>query len=299
MIFSRQLRRIFLPALVAVASLGATPALAAYNFPPPPTSGLIWDNAGLLRADERRAIEALQSAAWDQHHTPIVVVTVHRVSKFGGSPDQIEHFARAWFDSWGIGSRMSNTGMLVLVSSGDRRARIELGADWGHEWDAYCQQVMDEDMVPAFKHGDYAGGIEAGVKQLSRMAAETPSGTPPAPSLQQRLQRNQTVRTVRQFQPISLTMSLLLVGLGLAFMVAGLFIPQHRKVLLIAGGALFVAGISVFLLFMILAIVLRAFGGFGTRGSWHTHSGFGGGFGGGGGSFGGGFSGGGGASGSW
>ena len=70
----------------------------------------------------------------------------------------------------------------MLVSVGDRKARIELGGDWGRKRDDFCQQVMSGRMVPSFKEGDYAGGIANAVASLSEMAAAGPEGAAPAGS---------------------------------------------------------------------------------------------------------------------
>ena len=65
-----------------------------------------------------------------------------------------------------------NYGMLLLVSKGDRRARIELGAGWRHDKDVQAEQIMDEQIVPRFKQGDFSGGIEAGVESLDKLARD-------------------------------------------------------------------------------------------------------------------------------
>lgn len=103
----------------------------------------------------------------------------------GATGLQIETFARLLFDQWQIGiaklgNENWNTGILLLVSTGDRRARIELGAGWRRENDAICQKIMDQYIVPRFKQGDYPGGIAAGVKALDDMARGKALPAPPA-----------------------------------------------------------------------------------------------------------------------
>jgi uncharacterized protein len=83
------------------------------------------------------------------------------------------------YDEWGIGAKDYNYGILLLVSKGDRKARIELGAGWTRERDAASKNIMERDIVPRFKQGDYSGGILAGVRQLDSLA-RVASG--PAPS---------------------------------------------------------------------------------------------------------------------
>jgi uncharacterized protein len=107
--------------------------------------------------------------------TPIVIVTIKSMAEYGGAGLRIETFARLLFDQWQVGvaklnNQNWNTGILLLVSAGDRAARIELGAGWAHEKDQLCQQIMDEQIVPRFKQGDFSGGISSGVQSLDAMA---------------------------------------------------------------------------------------------------------------------------------
>ncbi len=150
---------------------------------PPGQREFILDKAGLL--DE--ATEAQLRATCDQLLTdkaiPIIVVSIKSMADHGGANLRIETFARLLFDQWGIGhaelrSKSGggtfswNNGILLLVSEGDRRARIELGADWGRDKDQLCKQIMDQRIVPRFKQGDFGGGISAGVEALDAMARE-------------------------------------------------------------------------------------------------------------------------------
>ena len=70
---------------------------------------------------------------------------------------------------------------MFLVSTGDRKARIELGAGWGREKDALCDQIMQTQIIPRFKQGDFSGGIVAGVDGLDKMARELELPTVPRP----------------------------------------------------------------------------------------------------------------------
>ncbi|NOY00404.1 MAG: TPM domain-containing protein, partial [Verrucomicrobia bacterium] len=106
--------------------------------------------------------------------TPIMVVTIESMAKYGGEGLRIETFANLLFDQWQIGNQNLgedywNTGILLLVSKNDRKARIELGAGWGRSEDAICREIMDQYIIPQFKRGDFSAGIVAGVKALDKM----------------------------------------------------------------------------------------------------------------------------------
>ncbi|MDX2176178.1 MAG: TPM domain-containing protein [Candidatus Sumerlaeia bacterium] len=178
--------RLFSIALALVFALLAGAAGGQIPIPPAPEDGaFVNDYAGLIHGPELDRMGAAQRTAFETHATPIVVVTVPSMKAYGFT-GTIEEFARRWFNQWGIGTlndpsgARANRGMLLLVSVGDRKARIELGADWGRGADGYCQSVMAASIIPAFKRGDYSGGIAAGVEALAKLAADPPesSGAP-------------------------------------------------------------------------------------------------------------------------
>ncbi len=77
--------------------------------------------------------------------------------------DSIESYANRLFAAWGIGHKDRNNGVLLLVSMGDRKVRIETG--YGVEAllpDGRCGEIIRRDILPKFKAGDPAGGMLAG-----------------------------------------------------------------------------------------------------------------------------------------
>jgi len=128
------------------------------------------------QADEEK-IRKLCDDLLTKKATPIIVVTVESMASHGGAGMRIETFARLLFDQWQIGhaklgEKIWNTGILLLVSKGDRKARIELGAHWKRDKDALTKKIMDEQIVPRFKEGNFSAGIVAGVESLDKMARD-------------------------------------------------------------------------------------------------------------------------------
>jgi uncharacterized protein len=216
------------------------------------------------------------------------------MSNHGGNGMRIETFARLLFDQWEIGhaelnGQLWNTGILVLVSKGDRKARIELGAGWHRDKDQLCKSIMDDQIIPQFKQQNFSGGIKAGVVALAAMARELPmpgvataaGGSLPQPTNQvdyfqgQGQHRPQTPA----WFPIAVVM---LVGVAI-----------FTAVSLYRSGASGLAWAMWAAIFAILGAILYAM----ATSNRHSGGSSGGGFSGG--SFGGGFSGGGGSSGSW
>lgn len=288
-------------------------ARSGLQLPPLPADRkFIQDYAYLIDSDKALdAIEAAQHDAYVHHDTPIMVVTISSMASMGGSDYSIEKFAGAWFSHWTIGNR----GILLLVSRDDRKARIELGADWGSRFDARTARIMDGDIVPKFKKGDYAGGLADGVKALAVMARTGPAGRDSVVDRTAAMVRGLGGPNART--PLPLYAVLALLGIG-TLMVFGCFFvePPERYRVLLNGVGMIVAALVFWVVLGVIAVLVlgwlvlrygntssRRDRGEGEAWGARTFSDSGGGDSGGGGSSGGdsggGGSGGGGASGSW
>jgi uncharacterized protein len=133
------------------------------------------DRANLLTPTDKKQIQEICDKLLTDKATPIIVVTINSMADHGGAGMRIESFATLLFDQWGIGlaelnGQSWNTGIMLLVSKDDRKARIELGRYWRRDQDALAQKIMNEQIVPRFKQGDFSGGILAGVESLDKMA---------------------------------------------------------------------------------------------------------------------------------
>jgi len=155
----------------------------------------ILDEAKLLTSDDAAAVKTLCDEALTRKRAPIIVVTINSLADYGAHGWPIERYAMNLMSEWGIGWEDWNYGMLLLVSKGDRKARIELGGSWARRKDDDAKRVMGERIIPKFKQGDYSKGILEGVKGLHDVALDavpqrvvrtapvspTPSPMPPTP----------------------------------------------------------------------------------------------------------------------
>jgi len=153
------------------------PSVGNIDLQPPGPHEFILDKAGLVTEPDKQKIKQLGDKLLKDKAAPIIVVTIDSMSQYGGSGLRIETFARLLFDQWGIGpAKLGKTpwnyGILLLVSKGDRQARIELGAGWRRDKDVLAEKIMEEQIIPRFKQGDYSGGIVAGVESLDKMARD-------------------------------------------------------------------------------------------------------------------------------
>ena len=156
----------------------AGPALAQDVQPVPTLSGRVVDQIGLLQPAQREQIEARLAAFEAQAGPQIVLLLVASTQ-----PEDIAAYAQRVADSWKIGRREVGDGVLVVVARDDRRVRIEVAkALEGAVPDLAARQIIDRLITPAFKRGDYAAGLDAGVDGLiARVRGEgLPAPTPEA-----------------------------------------------------------------------------------------------------------------------
>lgn len=297
-----------LAALMLVLQLAfATTAMAQQPVAVPQLSTRVTDLTGTLSAAERQALESKLAEVERRKGAQIAILIVPTTGA-----DTVDQYARRVFDQWKLGRQGVDDGVLLLVAKNDRTVRIEPG--YGLEGaipDIAAGRIVREQITPAFRQGDFAGGLGAAVDSLIRLIDGEPLPPPPPES------RSEAPEDF--FQIVILA---ILVGAAVRAGLRGIGLPMPLP----AGGSALVAGglgwgLSGMIFFgafcAIGAVILGGIGGslggpgggFSTRrGSGGFGGGLGGGFGGGGfgggsrggsggGGSGGGFSGGGGSSG--
>lgn len=158
-------------ALVFLACILATASGWSQTFPEkPPDQDFFVDQAHLIEPNEAKQINQIASKLLGEERVPIFVVTIPSLAGMDASGMTIEAYAASLFDAWGIGFKDRNNGMLLLVSQLDRKARIELGADWGRRFDLDAVKVMNTLIIPKFKERKLSLGILEGVRGMEAMA---------------------------------------------------------------------------------------------------------------------------------
>ena len=153
--------------ILLVGLLGMGNSFAQKVIPKPDPPRLVVDNAGLLSASDANALERRLVAMDDSTSNQIAVVIVKTLN------DQpIEDVAVNTFRAWGIGNKKTNNGVMLLIAIDDRKVRIEVG--YGLEGaipDITCNDIIENDIKPAFKQNDYIGGIVKATNDISKAAA--------------------------------------------------------------------------------------------------------------------------------
>ena len=148
--------------LTLAAVLAAGLALAQPLQPVPALQARVTDLTATLSAAQARALEDKLAAFEAAHGSQIVVLLLRSTA-----PEDIAAYAFRVADAWKIGRRELGDGVLLLVAKDDRKVRIEVArALEGAVPDLAAWRIIDGAITPAFRRGDFAGGIDAGVEAL-------------------------------------------------------------------------------------------------------------------------------------
>lgn len=156
--------------LLALGLMGGVAlALAQGLVPVPALSARVIDQTATLDAASVAALEARLAAFEQSQGSQVVVLMVPTTA-----PEDIADFTQRVGDAWKIGRADVGDGVLFIIAKDDRRLRIATAkALEGAIPDLMARRILDSAVTPAFRQGDYAGGINAGVDQiLARIRGE-------------------------------------------------------------------------------------------------------------------------------
>ncbi|MFN8242184.1 MAG: TPM domain-containing protein [Bacteroidales bacterium] len=146
-----------------ISLLTFSPEIKAGNqdIPDKPVSrGLVFDFAGILMRPEEMSLEMKLVAFSDSTTTQIAIVIVPDLAGYDPSD-----YAQRLGEKWGIGVRGKNNGVLVLLKPKTAQSNGEafITAGYGLEGalpDLACKDIVENEMIPAFKEGDYYKGLD-------------------------------------------------------------------------------------------------------------------------------------------
>jgi len=127
-----------------------------------PLAGRVTDTAHILSPQEQATLSGRLAKLEQKTQHQLVVVTVPSLDG-----RDVANYTRDLANSWGIGRKGYDDGVVLLVAPKERKVRIAVG--YGLEKrlpDGVCQQIIDQKILPSFRKGDLSGGIEAGTDAL-------------------------------------------------------------------------------------------------------------------------------------
>jgi uncharacterized protein len=148
----------------------------------PPLTGRVVDDAGLLGERDKAELTAALGQFEQQTGDQIVVVTLKSLQ---GLP--IEDYGYQLGRHWGIGQKGKNNGALLIVAPNEHEVRIEAGYGLeGELTDALSRTIIETEITPRFRQGDFAAGIRAGVAAMIKTLGGTYNPALPAVRVSER-----------------------------------------------------------------------------------------------------------------
>ena len=141
--------------------------------PNPPK--LVNDLAGVLTPETVQRLEAQLDAFDDSTSVQIAIVTIPSTNDY----DPVDYAVKLG-RSWGIGNKQFNNGVVFLIARDDHKVFIAPG--YGLEGampDITCKEIVDNQVLPYFKQGDFNTGVDSGVvaiMQASKGEYKAPAG---------------------------------------------------------------------------------------------------------------------------
>lgn len=146
---------------LGIASLFQVCPLSALQ-PPPRPQGYVSDYAGMLSPGMRQRLEA-ELRDFESRTSNQVIVAVFPSLE----GDDLESFSIHLAEAWKPGQKGRDNGVILLIFKNDRKARIEVG--YGLEGalpDAVAKLIIENELVPRFRAGNFDGGVEQAVSAI-------------------------------------------------------------------------------------------------------------------------------------
>lgn len=157
----------FAAALLWIVGVSSAVELA----PVPPPAARVVDVSGTLSPVEIATLEARLVDIEARKGAQIAVLLVPTTQ-----PEAIEQYALRVAEAWKPGREKEDDGLVFLVAVQDRAVRFETG--YGLEGvlpDALANRILDDLVIPHFRAGNYAAGLDAGLTAVEQVL----DGSPP------------------------------------------------------------------------------------------------------------------------
>ena len=158
-----KLTKLFIVFIIALFSFTSAVAQNVIERSNPPV--LVTDLAGVLSPEQKQALENKLVAIDDSSSNQIAVVIIPTLDGYSK-----EEYANKLLRDWGIGGKKNN-GILLLIAINDRQMWIEVG--YGLEGalpDITCNNIIENDLKPAFRQKAYYEGIDKATDDIAKAA---------------------------------------------------------------------------------------------------------------------------------
>ncbi len=160
---------------LAVIAVTLAVTSLAIALPVPTLRGRVNDEAGLISPEAEARISATLEALENDTGAQVAVLTVTSLEG-----EALEDYSLRIAETWKLGRADEDDGALLLIAKNDRKMRLEVG--YGLEpvlSDVLSRRILDQILRPAFRAGDFDGGVERAVDAVDGLVRGTSTLPPP------------------------------------------------------------------------------------------------------------------------
>lgn len=135
--------------------------IAEFEFPKP--TGYVNDFENVFTEIQRFALEQYLSGYENLTTNEIAIITVSSIEPY----KEIKVYGKDFGNAWGFGKEDKNNGLIIVLNMSTREVGISTGLETEKILtDEICAQIIEKDMIPEFKKGDYYAGIVYGLEEI-------------------------------------------------------------------------------------------------------------------------------------
>jgi len=141
----------------------------------PPLRAPVTDLTGTLSSQQLAGLDQTLAAFQAREGRQIAVLIVPTTQ-----PDTLEQYAARVEENWKVRRKGIDDGVLVLVAKDDHK--LQIGVSHGLKGvlpDVIAKRIIEDEIVPRFKQGDFYGGIKAGVERIIKVVVIDRRPLPP------------------------------------------------------------------------------------------------------------------------
>jgi uncharacterized protein len=148
---------------------------AALAFDVPSHDGAVTDVSGTLSAEDDTILEARIAGYRSRTGNEIGVLVIESLEG-----ETIEDVAYRTFNTWGVGKKDLDNGVLVVLALKEHRSRIETGKGIGHLLtDVTASHILSDVLAPYMRRNEVRAGIMATLIAIESSLDQTTSSTTP------------------------------------------------------------------------------------------------------------------------
>ncbi len=162
------MRKLFLALFILLLS-----GLPVQALDVPRPTGYVTDQANMISPGTKLKLDQFLQQFEASDSTQITVLTIPSLE---GAV--LEEYSLKVFDSWKPGQKKKDNGALLLIVKNDHKIRIEVGYGLeGRLTDLLAGRIIDNEIAPRFKQGDFDGGVVSGVVAMAKAVRGEYQGT--------------------------------------------------------------------------------------------------------------------------